>query len=110
MNIRKKMDYGTSDLEKEIGKLTFGNVLLSHRLCEELTQVEMARKLGISKQSLCDLEKGRKIPSPKRASQIAKKLKMHPESFIELAIKDLLEKEKLYYEVSLSKANSKKAG
>jgi predicted transcriptional regulator len=38
--------------------------LLAHREGEEFTQKEMAELLGISKQSLYDLEKGRRIPSP----------------------------------------------
>ena len=39
--------------------LTFGDFIKNHRLGEELTQVEFAKFLGISKQRLCDIEKNR---------------------------------------------------
>lgn len=105
MSTRK---YSTKDLEKDFGKLTFAGLLLAHREGEELTQKEMAELLGISKQSLCDLEKGRRIPSPARAASIAEKLGMIPESFIELAIQDNLREESLHYSVSLSKEKTKR--
>jgi DNA-binding XRE family transcriptional regulator len=95
--------YGTKDLEKAYGKITFADLLLAHRQGEELTQSEMAELLEVSKQCLCDLEKGRRIPSPSRAASIAEKLGMIPESFIELAIQDHLREDSLDYHVSLSK-------
>ena len=55
--------YGLKELEGEFGELTFGRLLKSHRLGEEMTQVQMAKLLKISKQSLNDLESGRTIPS-----------------------------------------------
>jgi transcriptional regulator with XRE-family HTH domain len=103
----EKVKYGTKQLEKDLGALSFASVLLSHRLGEELTQVEMADLLGISKQNLCDLEKGRKIPSPSRAHKIAIKLKMLPESFIQLALQDQLTKENLNYKISIVSKNKK---
>ena len=105
MNTKK---YGIKDLEKDFGKLTFASLLLAHREGEELTQKEMADLLGISKQSLCDLEKGRRIPSAARAASIAEQLGMIPESFIELAIEDHLREESLHYSVSLSKERPKR--
>jgi transcriptional regulator with XRE-family HTH domain len=111
MNTKNKIFYGTSDLEKEYGPLTFAKLLLAYRQGEEMGQVEMSELLGISKQSLCDLEKGRRIPSPKRAAQIAIKLGLLPKSLIELAIQDKLNEDDLHFEVSLSltKIKSKKA-
>ncbi len=88
MNTKKLNTYDINDLEKDYGKLTFSNFISSYRLGEEIDQEELAKLLGISKQSLCDLEKGRRIPSPKRAAEIAKKLKLIPESLIALAIQD----------------------
>jgi transcriptional regulator with XRE-family HTH domain len=93
--------YGSKELERDFGPLTFGNALESHRKCEELSQKEFALKLGISAQSLCDIEKGRKIPSPSRAAKIAK-LIGHPEAvWIKLAFQDMLRKENLNYKVSV---------
>ena len=70
----------------------------------------MAKKLNISKQSLCDLEKGRRIPSPSRAAKIAKNLGMHPETFIQLAITDQFNEEKLNYDVKVTSRSKKASG
>ena len=104
----KKVKYGTKnlekDLEKDFGELTFSNMLFSHRLGEEWSQKEMADVLGISTQSLCDLEKGRRIPTPIRASKIAKKLGVPEKIFIQLALTAKLKKENLDYKVELKTA------
>ena len=99
----KKILYSIEEIEKEFGALTFSGLLSSHRLCEEISQKEFAKFLGISLSSLCDLEKGRTIPSVSRARKIAKKLKMNEEVFIELALQELLNREGLKkLKVSLS--------
>jgi DNA-binding XRE family transcriptional regulator len=54
------------------GPLTIGNLLYSLRKSEEISQVEFARKLGISKQTLCDIEKERTAVSSARAARFAK--------------------------------------
>lgn len=77
------------------GKLTFAKVIRSTRLCEELSQQDFAAKLGISKQHLCDIEKGRKTVSPARAWAWAKKLGYHPQQWAELTLQDLIDKEGL---------------
>ena len=106
----KKAKYGIKELEKDFGKLTFAKALLTYRLCEEMTQVEMAKKLKISKQALCDLEKGRRVPSLGRAAKIARKLGMFRESFVQLVIVDQLRKENLNYDVEITpRSNSEKA-
>lgn len=100
MNTKKK--YGTKEFAKEFGSLTFGDALSGHRLSEEISQKEFAVFLGISPQSLCDIEKGRKIPSPSRSAKIARQLEQ-PESFwIRLALQDMLRKDKLDYTVSVA--------
>lgn len=102
MSTRKKF-YGIEDLEKEYGRLTFGGLLESHRLCEEMSQKDFAKLLKISPSSLCDLEKGRRLPSLKRASKISKILGYSEIVFIEVAIQDHLEREGLHdFKVSLA--------
>jgi len=88
MNIKKH--YTTVDLEKEFGPLTFGNALEAYRLGEEMTQKNFAKKLGITPQSLCDLEKGRRMPSVERTIKIAKQLKEPIEAWIALALSDVV--------------------
>lgn len=99
MNIKRH--YGTADLERDFGSLTFGNALASYRMGEDTSQREFAAFLEISPQSLCDIERGRRIPSPSRAAEIAKKLG-EPESFwVRLALQDMLRKEDLNLVVSV---------
>lgn len=100
MNI--KIKYGTKELERDYGPLTFANTLESHRLCEEMSQKEFAKVLGISQASLCDLEKGRRIPTPERAAKIAKKLKEPPAHWIQLALQDQLNELGIKLKVSVA--------
>jgi transcriptional regulator with XRE-family HTH domain len=88
--MRRKRAYGTKELEKEIGGLTFAKLLEAHRKTEELSQKELAEMLNISPSSLCDLEKGRKIPSPTRAMQIAQALGVSEGLWVEVAIQNQL--------------------
>ncbi len=99
MNTKKI--YGVKEFREEYGELTFGTALEAHRKCEEMTQKEFAELIGISAQSLCDIEKGRSIPSPRRAAKIANKIG-EPEIFwIRLALQDMLRKESFNYTVSV---------
>lgn len=100
---KKAVKYSVDEAMKDFGPITFGKLLAAYRLGENMTQVEMAHFLDISKQSLCDLEKGRTIPTIARTTQIAKKLKVLPESFLRVVMEDLLRREHLNFEVELRK-------
>ena len=96
-----KEQYGTSELERDYGRLTFGNALASYRMGEEKSQRAFAVLLGISPGSLCDLENERRIPGPSMAAKIARQLG-EPESFwVQLALQDVLRKENLNLVVSI---------
>jgi transcriptional regulator with XRE-family HTH domain len=86
------------------GPLTFGRLLYSIRMGDEISQVEFAKKLGISKAHLCDIEKDRRVVSPSRAWAWGKKLGYSPEQFIELALQSALEREGLHFQVKLVSA------
>jgi transcriptional regulator with XRE-family HTH domain len=88
-------------LEKKYGQLSFGGILRAWRESEELSQTSFAKKLGLSVQNLNDIEKGRRIPTPTRASQIAKKLGLPEKGFIQIVIRDSLLKEGFHYIVRL---------
>jgi transcriptional regulator with XRE-family HTH domain len=94
--------YGTRDLEKEFGVLTFGLALKSHRLSEEMTLSEFAEILGISVPSLSDLEKGRRVPSPSRAMEIAEKIGEPKAYWVQLALQDKLREEKINLVVTVA--------
>ena len=86
----------------EYGDLTFAEVLRGFRLSDESTQIEFAKKLGISPANLCDLEKGRKLPTATRAAAIARKIGLPEELLIQVAIQDELRKQKIKYRVSIA--------
>jgi transcriptional regulator with XRE-family HTH domain len=100
MNTKSK--YGLNNFEKKLGKLTIGNMLWSHRLSEEISAKEMAKLLKISPSSLCDLEKGRRIPSPSRAAEIAKKLGLSEKLWVQISLQDQLIQQGFNLKVSIA--------
>lgn len=83
-------------LEQAAGtKLTLGKLINSIRLGEELSQVEFAAKLGISRQQLCDIEHDRKTVSPKLAAQYATLLGYSVPQFIKLSLQSIVDRDKL---------------
>ncbi len=100
MSIKNK--YGSTELVKDYGPVTFGNALEAYRKCEEFIQKDFAELLGISPRSLCDLEKGRRIPSPRRAAKIAEKIGQPEQYWIQLSLQDMLRKERFVYKVSVA--------
>jgi len=92
-------------LEQAAGEpLRFSNMLLAIRECDEISQAEFSETLGISRQNLCDIEKGRKGVSPARAARFAKLLGYPAEVFVMLAINEELEREGLSMHVSIAAA------
>jgi antitoxin HigA-1 len=86
------------------GPLTFGTAIESIRKGQELSQSACAKRLGISKSHLCDVEKGRKVVSPERAANWAKVLG-YPESvLVKLAIQAGLDAAGLRYRVEIDAA------
>jgi transcriptional regulator with XRE-family HTH domain len=86
------------------GPLTLGKFLQSIRLGEEMSQVEFADQLGISKSHLCDIEKGRKLVSPERAVIFSKILNYSPEQFVRLSLQDQVEKAGLKFKIKIEAA------
>ncbi|MFN7098721.1 MAG: helix-turn-helix domain-containing protein [Gammaproteobacteria bacterium] len=73
-------------------KLSLGNLLSAIREGDDVTQVEFAHKLGVSRQYLCELEHGRKVISPKTAAKFATLLGYSIAQFVKLAIQDELDR------------------
>jgi transcriptional regulator with XRE-family HTH domain len=103
MRTRKKSD-AMKFLEGLVGKLTFGGLIEAMRQAEEMSQVEFAKKLGISKQHLCDIEKGRKFVSPERAAKFARILGHSERSFVTLALQDIVNQGGLKLKVNVEAA------
>lgn len=87
-----------------VGELTFGGLIQAMREADEMSQVEFAKKLGISKQHLCDIEKGRKFVSPERATRFARILGHSEKSFVALALQDTVNQGGLKLKVSVEAA------
>ena len=91
MNTRKKSDAMKFMEELTGGPLTLSKVIKSTRQCEEMTQEQFAKLLGISKSHLCDIEKGRKNVSPERAYNFANILGYSPELYVTLALQAMID-------------------
>jgi DNA-binding XRE family transcriptional regulator len=98
MNIKNKTRAKTA-IRKVTGHISFGEMINSYRMAQELTQVEMSGLLDITKQDLCNIEKGRKLLSVERAVSFAKALKMPSKAFAKYALQDQLTKAGLKGEV-----------
>ena len=84
--------------------MSLGKALIGLRHLYDLSQTELARKSGLSKQHICDIEKGRRFVSPAKAAEIARKLG-HPEAyFVKLALQDRVNHDGLKYKVTLETA------
>ena len=86
------------------GPLTLGRAMESVRKSEALSQDECARKLGVSKSHLCDVEKGRKTVSPERAARWARTLGYPETVLVRLAIQGALDAAGLKYKVAIEAA------
>lgn len=94
------------DVTQDIwNEMTFGGAIRSLRLCDEISQVELAKKIGVSKQFLSDVEHDRKEVGIGFAKKVAASLGYSIEPLIELLIRDQLKRQKLNYRVVLKKAS-----
>ena len=88
-------------IEKDTGPITFGMFLRAARTSKDFSQVEMAAFLGVSRGTLCDIEKGRQLVSPTLAAKIAKKAGLSPTVAIKACLQDQLNKAKIKMIVDL---------
>ncbi len=93
-----------NDLPHHLAHSTFGDSIKAWRICDEMSIRAMAKRLGMSPASLDDIERGRRLPSPERAAKIARKLGHPIETWVELAIQDILERDKLKLKVTVTAA------
>jgi len=79
-------------LDEELGPSTLGDFLAGTRRLEQATQENFAKKLGISRARLCDIEKGRRTVSVDMAVKFAKALRMPAESLVALVLQETVDK------------------
>ena len=93
--------YGVKDLEKKYGRMTLGMFIRTFREADKISQANFARKMGLSRANLCDIEKGRKLVGLTRAADIAKDLGVPEKVLIQLAMQDTLRVSNLGYQIEL---------
>jgi antitoxin HigA-1 len=86
------------------GPLTLGRYLRSIREGEEMSQVDFAETLGVSKSHLCDIEKGRKPVSPAKAAEMARVLGYSERQFVQLSMQDAMARAGLKYRIKVEAA------
>jgi transcriptional regulator with XRE-family HTH domain len=106
MTTRKSKGSSASNLEERIlgGPLTFGAAVEALRVGEEWSQANFARKLGVSRQYLCDVEKGRRPVSPDQAARFARAFGHPPDVLVELALQDAVRASGLKLKVTVRAA------
>ena len=83
--------------------MTFGGLVRSLRMSDEISQVELSKRLGVSKQFLSDVEHNRKDVGMGFAKKVAEAMDYSIEPLIELLIKDQLKRQHLNYIIDLKK-------
>jgi transcriptional regulator with XRE-family HTH domain len=84
--------------------LTLNSLILAIRQGEEMTQIQFAKKLGVSRQYLCDLEHNRRFASPKAAEEFAITLGYSSQQFVKLCLQDLIEREGMSFLIEVKAA------
>lgn len=101
-NISKEAEAYLRSLRKQA--LSFGEMIQSLRTCDELSQAELARKMGLTRANLCDIEKGRRMVSPAIAAKFAKVMGYSVHQFVSLSLEDQLKKAGLRMRVEIKAA------
>ena len=83
---------------------TFGNLLFSLRMADEVTQAELARKIGVSRSLICDIEKNRRTASITLALKIAKAMGYPEKVILKWVLEDQLKEAKIDLKVKLEAA------
>ncbi|MFN8790504.1 MAG: helix-turn-helix transcriptional regulator [Bdellovibrionales bacterium] len=101
MNIKE----ASPAFEKAKGPFTFATFMLGIRTTLNLTQVQMAKKLGISRAALCEIEKGRTLVSASAAVRYAKKAGFSITVALEACLQDQLRKANIKRRVRIEEAS-----
>ncbi|MDF1827232.1 MAG: helix-turn-helix transcriptional regulator [Legionellaceae bacterium] len=106
MNIKSQTMLDALDVTHDVwNAITLGGLIRSLRMSDEISQVELAKKLHVSKQFLSDVEHDRKDVGISFVKKISDALGYSIEPLIELLIRDQLRRQDLNYTVVLKKAS-----
>lgn len=89
-------------LEELVGPLTFGKMIHTIRVCDELSLEAFAAKLGVSRVYVCDIEKGRRGITIARAAEWARLLGYSEPQFVQYALQDEVNEAGLKWKVQVA--------
>ena len=106
MTTKRSSGSSAGDLERKLlgGPLTFGQAIEALRLRDEISQAAFAKKIGISRQYLCDVEKGRRLVSPEQAARFARAFGHPVAALVQLALQDAVRASGLKLRVAVEAA------
>ena len=87
----------------EIDLSKFAPIFNSYDIIGNIKE-DLAKKLGISRSNLCDIERGRRFISSELAEKFAERLGESKEQFIRIALQDQLNRAGLKYFVNIKAA------
>jgi len=104
MNTKKKSN-ALKYLESLRGRpLTFGQMIHSVRMCDEISQSKLAEMMNMSRSHLCDIENGRRFVGVEKAAQFAEILGYSKTQFVAMVLEDQLRTAGMPFVVELKKA------
>jgi transcriptional regulator with XRE-family HTH domain len=104
MKKKQKKSAAVLFLESLVGPLTFAKMIESIRVTDDYTLEAFAKKLGVSRAYVCDVEKGRRNVGLERAAEWGKRLGYSPEQFVRLALQAEIDRAKLNMRVTVEAA------
>lgn len=104
MSTKKKSDAVKFLESLRGGPLTFGDLLRSTRICDEISQAELARLMCMSRSHVCDIENSRRTVSIEKAAEFAKVLGYSERQFVATLIEEQLRTAGMPFVVELKKA------
>ena len=94
----RKKDY----LDAVWDQTTLGGLISALRSCDEVSQKDLAEKIGVSPQFLSSVEHNKKTVGVKFIMKVAKALDYPPEAFLELFVRDWIAKDGPSAEVKIT--------
>jgi len=79
-------------LDKEVGPLTFALFMRVARNSLGMTQEEFAKRLGITRGNVCDIEKGRQLVSTQLAVKVARRAGRSEKLALQACLQDQVRK------------------
>ena len=92
--------------KKELENVTFAELIKDLRQCEGISQVELAKHIGVSKQFISDIEHDRRPVTIAIAKKIAKSLGYAIEPMLSLIFTSELKKNKLSFDVEVKRKSA----